>query len=101
MTRVTLGKSRMWESRTSGSVRAKAGWLSYSPVTLSDGLAAVEAACLEALRDGVHSADVILNILARRREPPVPAAVTAPEGLRLRVTPTADCGRYDRLRSAA
>ena len=36
---------------------------------LSDGLPAVEAACLEALREGVHSADVIINILARRREP--------------------------------
>ena len=36
---------------------------------LSDGLPAVEAACAEALREGVHSADVILNILARRREP--------------------------------
>ncbi|GGC66865.1 hypothetical protein GCM10011504_51060 [Siccirubricoccus deserti] len=32
---------------------------------LSDGLTAAEAACAEALRDGVHSADVILNILAR------------------------------------
>ena len=36
---------------------------------LTDGLAAVEAACAEALRDGVHSSDVIINILARRREP--------------------------------
>jgi hypothetical protein len=36
---------------------------------LSDGLAAVEAACAEALADGVHSADVVLNILSRRREP--------------------------------
>ena len=35
---------------------------------LSDGLSAVEAACSEALREGVHSADVIINILARRRE---------------------------------
>ena len=33
---------------------------------LSDGLPAVEAACLEALREGVHSADVVLNILARQ-----------------------------------
>ena len=33
---------------------------------LSDGLPAVEAACLEALREGVHSADVVINILARR-----------------------------------
>ena len=33
---------------------------------LADGLAAVEAACAEALNEGVHSADVILNILARQ-----------------------------------
>ena len=32
--RVTLGKSRVRESRTPGSVRAKAEWLSYSTVTL-------------------------------------------------------------------
>ena len=30
MTRVTLGKSRVRESRLPGSVRAKAEWLSYS-----------------------------------------------------------------------
>ena len=36
---------------------------------LTDGLPAVEAACCQALAEGVHSADVILNILARRREP--------------------------------
>ena len=35
---------------------------------LIDGLAAVEAACVEALAGGVHSADVVLNILARRRD---------------------------------
>ena len=35
---------------------------------LTDGLPAVEAACAEALDEGVHSADVILNILARHRE---------------------------------
>src|SRR6201987_3648585 len=34
---------------------------------LSDGLSAVEAACLEALAAGTHSSDVVLNILARRR----------------------------------
>ena len=39
---------------------------------LSDGLRAVEAACAAALRENVHSADVILNILARRREPAAP-----------------------------
>jgi transposase len=68
---------------------------------LSDGLPAVEAACLEALREGVHSADVILNILARRREPP-PSLVTiaTPDALRLSHEPQADCARYDRLRRA-
>ena len=33
---------------------------------LSDGLEAVEAACAEALADNVHSAGVVLNILARQ-----------------------------------
>src|SRR6202023_1531553 len=36
---------------------------------LTDGLPAVEAACAEAIAHGVHSADVILNILARQRDP--------------------------------
>ena len=65
---------------------------------LTDGLAAVEAACAEALRGGVHSSDVILNILARRREPPPPLTIVTPEALRLRHEPVADCARYDRLR---
>ena len=47
---------------------------------LSDGLPAVEAACAEALREGVHSADVILNILARRREPGPPVDDHDPRG---------------------
>ncbi len=42
---------------------------------LTDGLPAVEAACAEALRDGVHSADVH--------------------------EPAADCARYDSLRRAS
>jgi transposase len=65
---------------------------------LSDGLAAVEAACAEALGEGVHSADVILNILARRRERLSPITIATPEALRLRWEPDADCARYDRLR---
>jgi transposase len=67
---------------------------------LSDGLPAVEAACAAALSEGVHSADVVLNILARQREPARPVAVTAPEALRLRYEPGADCSRYDLLRRA-
>ena len=67
---------------------------------LADGLAAVEAACGEAQADGVHSADVILNILARRRDPSPPITILTPDALRLRHTPIADCARYDRLRRA-
>jgi Transposase and inactivated derivatives len=68
---------------------------------LEDGLTAVEAACAEALSQGVHSADVILNILARRREPPPPPAIHTPEALKLRHMPLADCARYDQLRRTA
>jgi hypothetical protein len=67
---------------------------------LSDGLPAVEAACQEALRDSVHSADVILNILSRQREPAPPAPIMTPEALQLRHAPVADCTRYDSLRMA-
>jgi transposase len=67
---------------------------------LSDGLAAVEAACAEALSQGVHSAAVILNILARRREITVPITIMTPEALKLKHAPTADCARYDSLRRA-
>ena len=65
---------------------------------LSDGLPAVEAACAEALREGVHSAAVILNILARRREPAAPITIMTSDALRLRHEPAADCARYDSLR---
>jgi len=65
---------------------------------LSDGLGAVEAACAEALSQGVHSADVVLNILARQREPPAPLTILTPDALRLRHEPAADCARYDSLR---
>jgi transposase len=68
---------------------------------LTDGLVAVEAACAEALSDGVHSSDVILNILARSRDPGPPVTIMTPEALRLQHTPIADCNRYDRLRRAS
>ncbi|WIY51464.1 IS21 family transposase [Devosia sp. YIM 151766] len=68
---------------------------------LSDGLPAVEAACAEALREGVCSADIVLNILARQREPRSPVTIlNTPQALRLRVEPMADCSRYDSLRRA-
>ena len=67
---------------------------------LTDGLSAVEAACAEALDHGVHSADVILNILARSRDPGRPGDILTPEVLALRHAPIADCSRYDSLRRA-
>ena len=58
---------------------------------LTDGLPAVEAACAEALREGVSSADVILNILSRRRDPGPPATITTPGrcGCGMSLLPTA------------
>ncbi len=67
---------------------------------LTDGLPAVEAACAEALTEGVHSADVIVNILARRRDPPPIGPIATPASLVLRHAPIADCARYDNLRRA-
>jgi hypothetical protein len=83
-----------------GSADGDRQMVSVLTAVLSDGLPAVEAACQEALREGVHSADVILNILARQREPAPPAAIMTPDALRLRHAPTADCTRYDSLRRA-
>ena len=67
---------------------------------LSDGLPAVEAACHQALSEGVHSADVVINILARQRDPGPAATIMTPDALQLRHAPVADCARYDQLRSA-
>jgi hypothetical protein len=47
------------------------------------------------------TADVVLNILARRRDPGPTATILTPDALRLRDAPIADCARYDRLRRAS
>ena len=65
---------------------------------ITDGLSAVEAACAEATTHGVHSADVVLNILARHRNPGPPTTIMTPAALTLRHAPIADCARYDNLR---
>ena len=67
---------------------------------LTDGLTTVEAACAEALEQGVCSAAVILNILARQRDLGPPLTIVTPDALRLRHAPAADCARYDSLRRA-
>lgn len=65
---------------------------------LTDGISAVEAACQEALEHGVSSAAVILNILARSRDPAPDAILSIPQALKLAHEPIADCARYDSLR---
>ncbi len=65
---------------------------------LTDGIEAVDTACSEALSHNVHSAGVVLNILARHREPPPPMTIATPDALRLSCEPAANCDRYDSLR---
>lgn len=68
---------------------------------LDHGLAAVEAACAEALEAGIAGGDVILTVLARRLQPAPPPSITTPDALRLKIEPAADCGRYDSIRRSA
>jgi transposase len=65
------------------------------------GLEAVEGACAAALAARLHSADAVLNLLARGREPEPPAPVLTPASLTLGLEPEADCARYDGLRAVA
>ena len=86
--------------KLAGSADGDRQMVSILTTVLSDGLPVVEAACQEALREGVHSADVVINILARQREPAPAASISTPEALRLQHAPVADCTRYDSLRRA-
>jgi transposase len=86
--------------KLAGSADGDRQMVSILTTVLSGGLSAVEAACQEALREGVHSADVVINILARQREPAPAASISTPEALRLQHAPVADCTRYDSLRRA-
>ncbi len=66
-----------------------------------DGLDALELAAAEALAQGVTSADVVLNILARSRSAPMEPSIATPEHLQLMIEPAADVGRYDRFLPAS
>ena len=68
---------------------------------LDHGLDAVEAACAEALAAGIANGDVILTVLARQRQPPPVPSIITPDALRLKIEPSADCGRYDSIRKVA
>jgi transposase len=87
--------------RLSGSDEGDRQMVKILTAVLTDGLAAVEAACAEALAASLASADVILNALARRQQPPASAPIATPERLALKMPPIADCGRYDALRVEA
>ncbi len=65
---------------------------------LTDGLDAVEAAIREALDAGAASDEVILNILARYREPATDRPLDVVVDLKLSHPPMADCARYDTVR---
>ena len=67
----------------------------------TDGITAVEAACKEALDQGGFSAPVVINILARSRDPSPSPLLLTPTALRLTHEPVADCARYDSLRRAS
>ena len=72
------------------------GWVEHLPEGIWQ---AALAACAQAMSEGVHSSDVIINILARQRDPGPAATILTPDALRLRHAPAADCARYDQLRS--
>jgi hypothetical protein len=84
--------------RLAGAADGNRQMVDILSAVLTDGLSAVEAACAEALAHGVHSADVVLNILARQRDPRPLAPLGTPAALVLEHPVRADCGRYDTLR---
>jgi len=65
---------------------------------LTDGLAAVEAACAEPSPTASNPPTPVLNILSRRRDPDPVATILTPDALRLRHVPIANCARYDAAR---
>jgi len=85
--------------RLAGSDDGDRQMVAILAAVLTDGLPAVEAACAHAMSEGVHSSDVIINILTRHRDPGPAATILTPAALTLRHTPAADCARYDQLKS--
>ncbi|MBV8397825.1 MAG: IS21 family transposase, partial [Acetobacteraceae bacterium] len=85
--------------RLAGSDDGDRQMVAILAAVLTDGLPAVEAACVQAMAEGVHSSDVVINILTRQRDPGPTAVIVTPDALALRHTPMADCARYDQLRS--
>ena len=84
--------------RLAGSDDGDRQMVAILAAVLTDGLAAVEAACAQAIAEGVHSSDMIINILTRQRDPGPTAVIVTPDALALQHMPVADCARYDQLR---
>jgi hypothetical protein len=93
-----LGRVRR---RLAGSDDGDRQMVQILTAVLTDGLAAVQTACTEALDADAVSADVVLNVLARQQQPEASAPIMTPERLALKVPPLADCARYDVLRTGA
>src|SRR5512132_1096120 len=85
--------------KLSGSNDGDRQMVAILSAVLTDGLACVEAACAEALAHGVHSADVVLNILTRKRDPGPAVTILTPAALRLHHTPVPAGIRSGRCRN--
>ena len=88
-------------ARLGASDEADRRFVRVLAMALVDGVDAVEVAISEALESDAASDEVILNILARRREQPAPETIATPDALALLHPPLADCARYDHLRAEA
>lgn len=63
-----------------------------------NGMDLVEQACTQALSEGTVRGEVILNLVARSRDPLPVGNAQVPDCLSVSIEPTADCSRYDALR---
>ena len=80
------GLDRVWH-KLRGSDDGDRQMVKILSAVLTDGLLPVDAACTEALANGVDSADVIINILARKKDlAPVRTSMT-PDALRIQHEP--------------
>jgi hypothetical protein len=78
--------------RLAGSDDGNRQMVAILAAVLTDGLAAVEAACAQAMAEGVHSSDVIINILTRQRDQGPTAIILTLDALTLRHVPDSRFG---------
>lgn len=87
--------------RLAGSDAGDRQMVKVLTAVLTDGLAAAEAACAEAIAVCIASADVTINALTRRQQPEPVASIMTLGALALSCPPRVDCARYDYLRLSA